>query len=303
MANNMTHTACERMMTIRAAEMKIAEDFRNNKIFSFYHSSVGQEAVATGVCLALHRDDRVYGNHRSHGHYIAKGGNLYRMFCEIYGKADGCCRGYGGSMHMLDRDAGFMGTTPILGSIAAIATGSAFEQKVSGRQSITAVFIGDGASEEGVVYESINLAAAMNLPVLFVIEDNLFAVNSPASVRRHKLFSRRMVYTGLGARFADADGTDFKSVYTESLRLSNLIRGGKGPAVLHATCYREMAHSGPIMDESVRISDTADVRAQNDPIENMRKYLPLDTFDKMYEDVRNSVDMDFMRALACDNAV
>src|SRR6266481_16077 len=101
--------AYRRMLTIRLAEEKIAQDFRENKIFSFYHSSAGQEAVAVGVAMSLQKGDRMYGNHRSHGHYIAMGGDLYRMFCEIYGKADGCCKGFGGSMHMLDRSVGFMG--------------------------------------------------------------------------------------------------------------------------------------------------------------------------------------------------
>ena len=123
--------AFKKMLTIRHAENMIAEDFRKNKIFSFLHLYTGQEAVATGACMALRIDDRVFGNHRSHGHYLAKGGNLYRMFCEIYGKADGCCNGMGGSMHVLDRSVGFMGSTPILGSAVPIAAGSAFQQKVA----------------------------------------------------------------------------------------------------------------------------------------------------------------------------
>ena len=285
-------SAYGKMLTIRIAESTIESDFLQNKIFSFYHSSKGQEAVAVGVCEALQHEDRVYGNHRSHGHYLAKGGDLYRMFCEIYGKADGCCNGYGGSMHMLDRSVNFMGTTPILGSIPAIATGSAFEQKYANNRNITVVFIGDGASEEGVFYESVNLAAVMKLPILFAIEDNLYAVNTPESARRSPLFSRKMVYEGLGARFLDCDGNDFESVYWQAQMLTKALRNGKGPAVLHAKCYRHMAHSGPITDESVREEDTKEVRDLDDCIKNIEKHIPQNVCDT----ISAEVDLEVLRA-------
>ena len=219
--------------------------------------------------MALEKEDRVYGNHRSHGHYIAKGGDLFRMFAEIYGSVEGCCKGYGGSMHMLDRSVGFMGTTPILGSIVPIAAGSAFEQKQSKSKNITVVFFGDGAAEEGVVYETLNLAATWNLPVLFVVEDNLWAVNTPHSARRSKLFSRKMLCDSLGVRCLDADGGDFEHIYSQSKMLVNKLRNGHGPALLSAHTYREMAHSGPIKDESVRdlhYHDNAAARADDDPV-------------------------------------
>lgn len=265
------HEAYERMLTIRMAEDRIERDFLENKIFSFYHSSKGQEAVAVGVAMALQPQDRMYGNHRSHAHYIAKGGDLYRMFAEIYGKADGCCRGYGGSMHMLDKSVGFMGSSPILGSIVPIATGSAFQQKYEAAEAgcndvpgITVCFFGDGASEEGVVYESINLAAVMKLPILFVIEDNLYAVNTPQSARRSPHFCRRKVYEGLGSTFNECDGNDFASVYRIACAITDSLRDGDGPAILHARVYRHMAHSGPIADESVRVDDTKEVREADD---------------------------------------
>ncbi len=255
--------AYRRMLTIRLSEDKIAQDFRDNKIFSFYHSSRGQEAVAVGVAMALKPGDRIYGNHRSHGHYIAAGGDLYRMFCEIYGKADGCCKGYGGSMHMLDRSVGFMGSTPLLGSVAPIALGSAFEQKASCSENITVCFIGDGASEEGAVYESVNIAALMKLPILFVIEDNLYAVNSPTSARRSRLFDAEKVYNGLGVKYYNI--TDGRSYGNIAAHVTDLMKYGE-PSVLKVATYRDMAHSGPIKDESVRVVDTADVREILDPL-------------------------------------
>ena len=289
--------AYERMLTIRLAEEKIAKDFLENKIFSFYHSSSGQEAAAVGVCMALQEDDRVFGNHRSHGHYLAKGGDLYRMFCEICGKADGCCKGRGGSMHCLDRSVGFMGSTPILGSVVPIATGSAFEQKVNrvDWQHITVAFFGDGASEEGVVYESINLAAVMRLPIIYVIEDNLYAVNTPHSVRRSPSFDREKLYTGLGAKYMSADGNDFGKTYEATLGAIINVSLGE-PVVLHLTAYRRMAHSGPIKDESVRIIDTAEFRDAVDPIKGIEALLPESTVSEIRDKVRIHVDCSWEEA-------
>lgn len=272
-AQNILQEAYKKMLTIRVAEDTIAEDFRNNKIFSFYHSSKGQEAAAVGVCTALEKEDRIYGNHRSHGHYIAKGGNLFRMFAEIYGSLEGCCKGFGGSMHMLDKSCGFMGSTPILGSIVPISAGSAFEQKISNSKNITVCFFGDGASEEGVVYETLNLAAVWNLPILFVVEDNLWAVNTPESARRSKLFSRRMLCGGLGVRFLEADGSDFGNVYSQTQMFVTKLRNGHGPALLHILTYRDMAHSGPIKDESVRCIDKEDTRNSGDALRSIEKLI------------------------------
>lgn len=271
------------MLLIRRAEEALAEDFVRNKIFSFLHLSIGQEAVAAGVCKTLTPKDAVFGNHRSHAHYLAKGGDLYRMFAEIYGKQDGCCRGRGGSMHLLDRTVGFMGSAPILGSIVPIACGHAFAQKQQEFDAITVVFFGDGASEEGVVYESLNLAALYRLPVLCVIENNHHAVNSAQSARRATGFDMQKVVRGLGVDYAAVDGNDYPQVYDAAASLRYSL-----PAVLEARTYRQMAHSGPVCDESARQIDPLDVRKANDPLALMRARLSrllvsdadLDTLDE-----------------------
>ncbi len=301
--------AYKRMLTIRLSEDRIAQDFRDNKIFSFYHSSRGQESVAVGVAMALKCGDRVYGNHRSHGHYLACGGDLYRMFCEIYGKADGCCKGYGGSMHMLDRSVGFMGSTPLLGSVAPIAVGSAFEQKVAGSENITVCFIGDGASEEGVVYESINIAALMKLPILFVIEDNLYAVNSPTSARRSRHYDPMKVYNGIGVKYHHiADGRSCGNIASQ---VTDLMKYGE-PSLLHITTYRDMAHSGPIKDESVRTIDTADLRELCDPLNAAAESVKVHSGDCLANgypvlngiiaDVERTVNDAWQRAKAAEDA-
>jgi TPP-dependent pyruvate/acetoin dehydrogenase alpha subunit len=267
--------AYTQMLRIRMVEEAIARDFRARKIFSFLHLSIGQEAVAVGVCAALQKEDRVWGNHRSHGHYLAKGGDMFRMLAEIYGKAGGCCKGNGGSMHMLDRAAGFMGSTPILGSIVPIALGSAFEQKVRDSSNISVVFFGDGASEEGVVYESINMAAVKGLPIVFVIENNLYSVNTPALDRRHAWFNWEKVVTGLGADFISVTGNDVQEVYEAATKARRFAVAG-APVVVEAITYREMAHSGPIKDESCRGIDTEEARQLCDPLKLLRERMTME---------------------------
>lgn len=286
------------MLMIRLVETAVADDFRENKIFSFLHLSIGQEASAVGVAMALRQDDRVFGNHRSHGHYLAKGGDLYRMLCEIYGKQDGCCGGYGGSMHCLDRTAGFMGTTPILGSIAPIATGSAFQQKVTGCPRITVVFVGDGASEEGGFYESINLAAVMRLPIIYVIENNLYAVNTPLSARRSEVFSWKSVASGIGLEYFKVNGNSFSDTYLAAENARKSAAKGN-PVIMHATVFRHMAHSGPIRDESVRIIDTQEIRTATDCvkdiIEQLHDRIDICSIESMRIAVDSSVKQTFER--------
>lgn len=265
-------TAYLQMYRIRTAENVIAEYFKSAGIFSFVHFCIGQEAIAVGVSLNLTTEDRVFGNHRSHGHYLAKGGNLPAMFAEMLGKETGCCKGKGGSMHLLDRRANFMGSTPILGSSIPIATGSALQQKMNNSGQITVVYLGDGAAEEGVFTESLNLAAAMSLPVVFVIEDNLYSVNTGKEVRRAEGHNFGVIAQGLGVRYESADGNNVKSVFETSSDLISYVRENSAPAILECVTYRHLAHSAPIFDDHVgyRKIDTLEVREKADPIKNLK---------------------------------
>ncbi len=264
--------AYKKMFLIRVAEEEIASLYLKEKIMSFVHFYIGQEAVAVGVCDALNKDDRVMGNHRSHGHYLAKGGDLKRMICELLGKENGSSHGKGGSMHMIDKSVNFTGSTPILGSAVPLACGSAFEQKYSKNGGVTAVFFGDGASEEGIVYESLNLAALFKLPLLFVIENNLYAVNSKISDRRSADYDVEKIVNGFGVKYLKADGNDYDDVYNKAKDLVKEVRDGH-PAVLECITYRHMAHSAPIFDESVREEDVLERRLEKDPIKKVRSIL------------------------------
>jgi len=258
-----------KMVRIRAVEELIANDFLNNKIFSFLHLSIGQESAAVGVCSALNTEDLVMGNHRSHHHYLAKGGDLEKMIYEIYGDSRGCCKGFGGSMHMLDRSVGFVGSTPILGSVAPLGTGIGFYLKATKRDNIAVIFIGDGAAEEGAFYESINLAALFKVPILFVIEDNKYSVISSHSDRKSKDYSYSKIIEGLGATYVNMAAKDVAEVNSTVTSLKAGILQGRKPAVLHLDVVRGVyGHSGPLKENAphYRVNDNIDFITANDCI-------------------------------------
>ena len=266
------------MYFLRTAEEKIAEYYFNNKIFSFVHFYIGQEAVAVGVSKHLNLEDRVFGNHRSHGHYLAKGGSLKNMFAEMLGKAAGCARGKGGSMHMLDKSVGFMGSTPILGSAVPIATGSAFQQKMMKEPGITVVYLGDGAAEEGIFYESLNFAALHNLPLVIVLEDNLYSVNSDNSVRKSPDFNYEKIAEGFGIQYLRGDGNDVHDVLNASKIAVDSARNNSRPTLLHLVTFRHMAHSAPIRDDKsgYRVIDIEETRIAKDSLLKLRNEILAD---------------------------
>jgi pyruvate dehydrogenase E1 component alpha subunit len=262
------------MLLIREMEQQLVAYSLEHKIFSFVHFSIGQEAVAAGVCNALRPQDAVMGNHRSHGHYLAKGGDPFRMVAEMLGRRSGCCGGKGGSMHMIDRSVNFLGSTPILGSIAAIATGTALAAKLQKLDAVTAVFCGDAAAEEGVVYESMNFAAKFELPVLYVLENNLYAVRTKLLDRRSSAHDPERLFTGLGVGYVRADGNDYVDVHTKvGAALVDVRRGA--PTVVECITFRHMAHSAPLLDDAAgyRDVDLPDERLRQDPVGRLRAVL------------------------------
>ena len=185
MKNN-TEKFYSEIYRIRKTEEEVARIYPTDKIKSPIHLSIGQEAVSVGVCQALKVSDVVFGTYRGHALYMAKGGNLNKMVAELYGKKDGCARGKGGSMHMIDTEKNVMGTSAIVGTTLPVSVGYAFGLKVKKTNNIVATFFGDGATDEGVFHESMNFAALKKLPVLFVCENNSYAIHSHY-LRRHPL--------------------------------------------------------------------------------------------------------------------
>jgi pyruvate dehydrogenase E1 component alpha subunit len=291
---------------LRIAEEEIANLFLRDKIMSFVHFYVGQEAVAVGVSNALAPLDRALGNHRSHGHYLAKGGSLRSMICEILGKGEGFAGGKGGSMHMMARSNGFTGTTPILGSIVSIAAGSAFVQKYQQRNNVTVAYIGDGASEEGGFYETLNLAALFSLPLMIVVENNLYAVNSKIHDRRSIRYNAAEIVRGFGVNYAKVDGNDYYEVHTEAMKLLENVRNGY-PAVLECVTYRHMAHSAPLFDDKqgYRDEDILERRLERDCMDLLKNRLLNEgvtekLISEILSETRNSVLKEIEYALQAD---
>ncbi len=232
-------------------EEKIAELYSEQQMRCPVHLCIGQEAIAVGICANLLKKDYLLSNHRSHGHYLAKGGDLKQMLAEIYGKATGCSKGKGGSMHLVDLSVGILGTTPIVAGIIPVAVGVAFGTKMKGLDNVTAVFFGEAATEEGVFFESLNFASLKKLPVLFICENNFFSVYSPLSVRQPKERDNLSLVNSLGIKGDKGDGNNVIEVYKLAKKAVENIRKNKGPYYLEFETYRWREHCGPNFDNDL----------------------------------------------------
>lgn len=244
-------TAYYEMLRVRLVEEAIATRYSEQEMRCPVHLSIGQEAVPVGVCASLEKTDYAMSSHRSHAHYIAKGGSVPKMLAEIYGKETGCCRGKGGSMHLIDREVGFLGATPIVGSTIPIGVGAAMGAVMAGENRVTAVFFGDGAAEEGVFHESVNFAVLKQLPVVFVCENNFYSVYSPLNVRQSEKRQLFEIARGHGLPSEQTDGNDYQQVAKLSKEAVDRARNGGGPTFLEFITYRWREHCGPNFDNNI----------------------------------------------------
>lgn len=235
------------MLLIRLVEEKIALLYPEQEIRCPTHLSIGQEAAASGVCTALTPSDYVFSTHRCHSHYLAKGGNVKQMFAELYGKATGCAKAKGGSMHLVDPDQGMMGASAIVGGTIPLAVGAALAAQLQKSGRIAVAFFGDAATEQGVFHESLNFAGLKKLPVLFVCENNFFATNTPLSDRQglHNISERGTIY---GIPGTCVEGEDVIPVYHAAVEMVERARKGEGPSLLECRAYRWKEHVGPNED-------------------------------------------------------
>ena len=255
----------KKMILIRKTEEKIAELYHEQQMKCPVHLSLGQEACAVGVCVNLNNEDYVFSNHRCHAHYVAKGGDLNAMIAELYGKETGCANGWGGSMHLVDRKAGLMGSSSIVAGSISIAVGAALAFKMRKENRVSVVFFGDGAAEEGVFYESMNFAAIMSLPVIFVCENNGVAVETGLHIRQpDNIYRRGEIFNIPGYR---VNGQDIIDVYKMAEKVINNCRKGNGPSLIECRTERWAKHVSPIHE-----------RTENCPIKNMRKYFFEESF-------------------------
>jgi pyruvate dehydrogenase E1 component alpha subunit len=285
------------MLQIRHFEHEVAKAFLAGRIPGFLHSSVGQEAVAVGVCSALREDDYVVSTHRGHGHVLAKGADLKAMMAEIYGKVTGCCKGKGGSMHIADFDRGIVGANGIVGGGIPIANGVALAAKKRKNGQVVACFFGDGASNQGTFHEALNLASIWDLPVVFVAENNMYGMGT--SQRRHQkvenIADRAAAYKIPGAV---VDGNDVLAVREATLAACDRARRGEGPTLLECKTYR---HYGHFVGDPGLYREPGELEAwmERDPLILFRRYLekqgvPAAALDELeaqvIEEVREAVD-------------
>ena len=276
------------MKIIRRAEEEIAQMVKRGEVVCPCHFAIGQEAPAAAISQFLRKTDRIFGAHRSHAHYLACGGSVKSLFSEVLGRSTGASKGMGGSMHLYGAEFGFGGSVPIVGGTVPIAVGAAISAKFDRRGDISVAYFGDGAIEEGIVHESLNLSSIMNLPILFVVENNLYSSHLDIKLRQP---GDRV------ARFAEAnniktevaDGNNVNEISQKSKKLIEYSRQLKGPTFLEAVTFRWMGHVGP--DENIdvgirRSQKEIDEWKKRDPILRLQKAIiktgcNLSTIDKI----------------------
>lgn len=251
---------------VRAVEEFIAGQYAKQQFRCPVHLSIGQEAIAVGVCDVLNSDDHVISTHRSHSHYLARSGSLTRMFGELLGKSNGCCLGRGGSMHLFDRSVNFDGSIPIVGSSLSIAVGIGYALKARG-SAIAVSFQGDASYESGQFYEALNFGSTFHIPVLIVIEDNGFSTYSPIGERQPSGFSLAKVAAGFNVAYWEADGDDVEVVRQVAGEAVTHVRTGL-PAIVRFRTFRRYEHCGPNIDDDLGYRSVEEISSyiMRDPI-------------------------------------
>jgi pyruvate dehydrogenase E1 component alpha subunit len=265
------------MMTIRVCEESFVPLILDGTIRCPVHLCTGQEAIATGVCAALTESDYIFGTHRSHGHFLAKGGSLKELVAEVYCRESGCSAGRGGSMHVVAPDKGMLGSAPIVGGTISLALGAALAAQIRGDGRTVVAFFGDGATGEGVLYEAMNFAALRRLPLIFACENNLYSTHMPIREIRVDV-EISAIAKPFGIPAYRVDGNDLLLVHDAAAAAVAACQAGRGPAFLEFLTYRLRGHVGP----SDNIQGTqADIRSlleieqwrTRDPIGRFERYL------------------------------
>ncbi len=291
------------MLRIRLFETKLNELFARGAVRGTVHLCVGQEAIPTGVSAVLRDDDWVSATHRGHGAAIAKGLSLYRLFAEIFGRRDGYCAGRGGSQHIACMEKGFLGTNGISGGGLPIATGAALSAQRLGQDRVAVALFGDGVANQGVFHESLNMAAIWKLPIVYVCENNLYAMSAPAGafVAGGNIARRAEAY---GMRHATIDGNDVDTVEDVASELVASARAGRGPSLLECMTYRHLGHSKS--DKcAYRTREEEGEWARRDPIVRCKERLiersgmSLDELDAIEREVCADVESAAERAMTC----
>jgi TPP-dependent pyruvate/acetoin dehydrogenase alpha subunit len=289
------------LLRIRKIEVEIARRYTEQKMRCPIHLSIGQETIAVGICSALNIDDELVTAHRSHAHYLAKGGNLKKMIAELHGKETGCAMGLGGSMHLIDIPNNITAAVPIVGSTIPIGVGKAWANKIENKKSIVVIFFGDGATEEGVFFESLNFAALHQLRVIFVCENNNYSVYSNKKNRQYKKRSVVKIAESIGVKSIKFKYHDLEKIFSISSELVKKIRKKSQPYFLEINTYRFLEHCGPNNDDYLNYRPKHEIKywLKNDPVKLIKnklirsdlRYIKL--LQKVNQNIDNEINIAF----------
>ena len=290
------------MLRIRLCEESFVNPILKREIRCPVHLYSGEEAVAVGLCCALSETDYIFGNHRSHGHFLAKGGSMAELVAEVYCRETGCSHGRGGSMHLIDPDKGMLGSVPIVAGTISLALGAALAASIRKDNRVAVCFFGDGATGEGVLYESLNFAALKRLPIVFACENNFYSTHMPVQACRVKN-SIYKIAEPFCIESNEVDGNDVLQVYEAGKKAVESCRQGMGPVFLEFLTYRFRGHVGP--DDNIQGVHT-DMRPKeevaewrrNDPIDKYESYLIDNTLvDRLrLDEIRQEVEKEIADA-------
>jgi pyruvate dehydrogenase E1 component alpha subunit len=284
-----------KIIEIRRFEERTIQFYQRSKIWGYLHPYIGEEAVAVGACFAIDKKDYIVSTHRGHGHSIAKGADLSKMMAELFGKSTGYCKGRGGSMHIADTELGMLGANGIVGGGLTISAGAGFSCKMEKKGRVTLSFFGDGASNNGVFHESINMAAVFSLPVIFICEDNMYAISmcSKDSCAGGSVAQRAK---GYGIPGYEIDGSDPIEVFETVQKAVKHAKAGNGPSLIEAKTYRFFGHH-PNDPAEYREKEEADYyKDKKDPVKNFKalllkeKVLSQKDIDKIEKETEEKVD-------------
>ena len=292
---------------IRVVEEKIAENYKYNKMRCPTHLSIGQESVATASALALNKNDISISYHRSHAHYLAKGGSVRKLFAELHGYEEGCSKGIGGSMHLIDLNNNFYGSTAIVSNSIPIGVGLAYSLKINKKKNLVCIYIGDAALEEGVFYESLNFCIIKKLPVVFLCENNFYSVYT--HIKHRQPINRKPfeLAKGLGANSFKLNQTNPYDLYKKLKKIFNKIRNNPFPYFIEVETYRYLEHCGPNDDTNLGYRSLTELNSwkKNDPLLYAKNFIlkndilqtnELENIEiKIYKDIEN--DFNYLKKL------
>jgi len=284
-------------LRIRLVESRIADKYSEGNMRCPVHLSIGQEIPSAIFQQIVKFGDTAISTHRAHAHYLAMGGDLPRMIAEIYGKVTGCSKGRGGSMHLIDLTKGFLGSSAIVGNSIPVGVGVGYAKKLNEDLSVSFIFLGDGATEEGSFFESANFAAVHKLPVVFVLENNLYSVYTGLGHRQPENRSVTGLATAIGLKCESVEDSDFNGTHSKMTSLTQYAREGNGPSLIEVKTYRKLEHCGPNDDDHLGYRPSHELAKYKniDQIGNLEKLLTLtsEEINDIVANIQSEIDEAF----------